>query len=410
MTKSIWFFYFLLNLAFTLQAQNNDSILVSALKSNSYPLQINYAGFTGKGATVLREAISTPQFLLVGEQHGIVEAATFTEALFKEAVPNNFQYLCIETDPFIATQLENIIQQPQDSMDTFFREFPLGVPFYNTHEDFRLLQTALDLSDANGQVLWGVDQVFMAGSRFVFYRLASLAPNNQARELALEYHQKARVAFDELMETGNFEKLFLNQMNDDDFGTLYNLFGKDPSDEAVKMINGLKESQQIYFLWMQGRQYENNLTRVRLIKRQFMEHYRAALKETEFPRVVFRFGATHTYRGLSMYNQFDLGNLASELAEMNGSHAVNFKITGIKGVAQGAMGPASAFDNSDNIHPLILQSLGNRSHDENWIMIDMRPLRKLNTRVTMPIREIIHSYDFWILVPEANPVTMINAN
>jgi hypothetical protein len=410
MKKSTWFFYLPLLMAYTLQAQSTDSILVAALQSNSFSLQINPAGFTGDGASILREAISTPQFLLVGEQHGIVEAATFTEALFKEGITHQFQYLCIETDPFIAAQLEKVIHQPHDSITAFFRAFPLGVPFYNTKEDFQLLQTAVDLSTANGNILWGVDQVFMGGSRFIFYRLAHMASNPQAGELALQYHQKALAAYTETMESGNFEKLFLNQINDGDFSKLYDAFGNDPTDEAVRMITGLKESQMIYSLWMKGQQYDNNFTRVRLIKRQFMEYYRATLEKTELPKVVFRFGATHTYRGLSMYDQFDLGNLVSELAEMNGSHAVNFKITGIKGFAQGPIGPAMAFDNTNDIHPVILQALANRNDSGNWILLDLRPLRKLNPGQTRTIREIIHSYDFWIMVPEAKPVTMINTN
>ena len=223
--------------------------------------------------------------------------------------------------------------------------------------------------------------------------------------MAKEYYEKAQSAFVKFTETGNPGNLMMVQLTDDDFHNLYGAFGTDSSRETVKIINGLKESQQIYSLWMQGNHYENNYTRVRLIKRQFMKYYRQAKQDDELTRVVFRFGLTHTMRGLSMYNQFDLGNLAFELAEMNEMKAISFRITGIKGSAKGFMGPPQSFDNSESIHPAIMESVAGYSPDDGWFLLDFRPLRKLPTQAIQPVRELINSYDFWILVPEAKPVT-----
>jgi hypothetical protein len=387
--------------------QTNDSILVKAVEENLYQFKVENGVFTGSGANVIKEIIPGSQFLLVGEQHGISEPALFTETLFQEAIQFKYSYLAIETDPFVAKKLESTIRESQEAVFEFLKTYPGSVPFYATQEDLKLVQTAVSLSAANESVLWGVDQVFLGAPRLLFSRLSEMAPDPNARQMAEEYYEKAQSAFVKFAETGNPGNLMMVQLTEDDFQNLYDAFGTDSSRETFKMINGLKESQQIYSLWMQGNHYENNYTRVRLIKRQFIEYYRQAKQDDELPRVVFRFGLTHTMRGLSMYDQFDLGNLAFELAEMNEMKAISFRITGIKGSAQGFMGPPQSFDNTDSIHPAIMESVAGHSPDEGWFLLDFRPLRKLPTQVIQPVRELIHSYDFWVLVPAAKPVTNI---
>jgi hypothetical protein len=388
-------------------SQSTNEILVGAIRENLYHLMIDDGVLSGTGASLIQESIPGSQFLLVGEQHGIAEPTIFTDALFREAMQHHYRYLCIETDPFIASALESAIGHSRDSVIALLKNFPKSVPFYGTHEDLRLLQTVVGLSPAQYSVLWGVDQVFMGTPRFLFYRLAELAPDYNARQLALSYFEKSQEAYRDVAQTGDFSKFIILQLKDDDFEKLYEAFGKNFSKEAVRMIYGLQESQAIYFLWLQGRQYENNYTRVRLLKRQFLDYYRQALLSEELPRVLFRFGLTHTMRGLSMYDQYDLGNLAYELAEMNEMKAVNFRITGIKGSAQGIMGPPVPFDNTGSIHPIILQSIEEHTPNLGWILLDFRPLRHLQPNIIQPVREFIHSYDFWILVPDAKPVTYL---
>jgi hypothetical protein len=382
-----------------------DSVLVKAIEENLYQFKIENGVFTGSGANLIKEIIPGSQFLLVGEQHGISEPALFTETLFREAIQYKYSYLAIETDPFVAKELENISRESREAVHGFLKTYPGGVPFYATQEDLKLIQTAVGLSAANGSVLWGVDQVFLGAPRLLFSRLSEMAPDSVARQMAKEYFERAQSAFLKFSETGNPGNLIMVQLTEDDFQNLYGAFGTDSSMETVKIINGLKESQHVYSLWMQGSHYENNYSRVRLIKRQFMEYYRQAKQVDELPRVVFRFGLTHTMRGLTMYDQFDLGNLAFELAEMNEMKAISFRITGIKGSAQGFMGPPQSFDNTESIHPAIMESVADHSPDEGWFLLDFRPLRKLPAQVIQPVRELIHSYDFWILVPEAQPVT-----
>jgi hypothetical protein len=240
--------------------QTNDSILVKAVEENLYQFKVENGVFTGSGANVIKEIIPGSQFLLVGEQHGISEPALFTETLFQEAIQFKYSYLAIETDPFVAKKLESTIRESQEAVFEFLKTYPGSVPFYATQEDLKLVQTAVSLSAANESVLWGVDQVFLGAPRLLFSRLSEMAPDPNARQMAEEYYEKAQSAFVKFAETGNPGNLMMVQLTEDDFQNLYDAFGTDSSRETFKMINGLKESQQIYSLWMQGNHYENNYT------------------------------------------------------------------------------------------------------------------------------------------------------
>ncbi|MCB0684196.1 MAG: hypothetical protein KDC32_25310, partial [Saprospiraceae bacterium] len=103
-------------------------------------LQVKGDFFTGPGAAVIQEAIADQQFLLVGEQHGIAEVGQFTKALYLAAQSYGFQYLCIETDPFIAAKLERLMEGDLAAYRDFCAKFPFTIPFYNNEGDFEFLQ------------------------------------------------------------------------------------------------------------------------------------------------------------------------------------------------------------------------------------------------------------------------------
>lgn len=393
----------------TVNAQKSDSLLTVAFKANTYQLKLNADGkFEGSALPVLRKAIAESQFLLVGEQHGIVEAASFTKALMHEAKPSGYSHFCIETDPYIAAKLAELAKADMSEVVDFMKTNPMSVPFYNSREDFELIQVAVDLFGNQSEVLWGVDQVFMAADRYVFSQLVEIATTEAAGKLAKTYHQKAMEGFEEMMKTGNPTKLLMSSLTKTDFESLKKAFGNDPKSKAVRMIADMEKSQAIYQLWMTGKYYENNNSRVQLMKAQFMDYYNRASVSNSNPKAVFKFGMTHTYRGLSMYDQFDLGNLASELAEMNGSKSVHFAVQGVKGKSQGPFGPAQSFDSSADMNKALLEAISPLLSSDDWIVIDMRPLRaKLPASVLKPIHQLVHGYDFWVYVPAANPVTIL---
>lgn len=398
--------FFLLVLPTLLSSQ--DSLLVATIQQNSYSLSVNEGTFSGEGAKVLQEAMQGQQFLLVGEQHGIVEVGTFTNALLAAAQPLGFQYFCIETDPFIAKKLEALVGEGKSALDAFVRSFPMAIPFYDNSEDFPMLQTALQTSTGDLPKLWGVDQVFAAAPRYLFQRLSEIAPNAAAKAMAEDYLKQGQAGIQAAMKSGDFNQMILNTLQAEDFERLLNAFGNEPQLESTQIIQGMLKTKEIYAAWYAGKYHQNNYIRSKLMKRQFMQYYREAEKLTSTPKVVFKFGATHTYRGLSYYHIFDLGNLVAELAAMNEMESLHIHFSGIKGKASSGLQGVQSFDQQKDIAPEIWAGIADRASGDDWIMVDMRPLReKFGRRKLKPIKSEVFNYDFWIFVPEATPVTTI---
>lgn len=383
-----------------------DSLLIEAVKANTYALTVDQGQFKGSGAQPLQEALGGKQFLLVGEQHGIVEVGAFTRALYTAAQPQGFNYFCIETDPFIAEKLEQLVDDGQSALSAFTKEFPLSIPFYDNPEDFALLETALQSNAGEDPVFWGIDQVFAAAPRYLFKHLTEIAPNKAAKDMAAAYLQQGIDGFNKVMKTGDFTQMLLMQLTSEDFEKLHGTFGRDSASEAVRIIEGLANTKEIYDTWYAGQYYQNNLIRSKLMKKQFMDYYRRAAAKAPHPKVIFKFGATHTYRGLSYYQIFDVGNLASELAAMNGLESLHIHFSGLQGKANAGLQGTQSFDAKKDVHPILWEAIKEKAEATDWIMVDMRPLREKFGRKTLkPIKSEVFNYDFWIFVPQATAVT-----
>ncbi len=380
---------------------------MAALKKNIYSISIENDRFAGDGANILQKAIQGQQFLLVGEQHGIQEVGAFTKALFLEGVPHGFEYLCFETDPFIAQKLENLVNEGLESLQAFSKELPLTIPFYNNVEDFDFLDKVLKNSQAKGSIFWGVDQVFAAAPRYLFSRLAEIAPNQEAKTLAEQYLQTGIEGFNAFIQTQDQSKSLMSLLRPEDFKKLFAAFGSEEKQESTRILKGIQKTQEIYGYYFAGKQYDNNSVRAKLMKKQFMDYYRNAQKHTPEPKVVFKFGSTHTYKGLSYYDQLDLGNMVYELAAMNGNSALYVSVLGLKGETSSGFAGKQAFDNSKNINPLILEAIQERANaSKEWLLIDLKTIRhQFSKRKIAPLRDIVFNYDFLVIVPEAKPVS-----
>ena len=361
---------FLLNSTLSLLLAQ-DSLLVATIRQHTYNLSLSEQSFSGDGVAVLQEAMKAPQFLLVGEQHGIVEVGAFTNALLKAARPLGFEYFCIETDPFIAKKLEQLVGEGKPALEEFVKAFPLAIPFYDNHEDVPMLSSALAAGKGPVPRFWGVDQVFAAAPRYLFHRLTEIAPDAQAKALAADYLQKGREGLQAVMKSGDFNQMILNKLEDKDFEQMLTAFGDDPQSESTQIIRGMMKTKEIYAAWYAGKYHQNNLIRSKLMKKQFMAYYRQAEQLNPRPKVVFKFGATHTYRGLSYYHIFDLGNLAAEIAAMNEMESLHIHFSGIKGKANSSLQGIQNFDSQEDIAPEIWAAIADRAEGKDWIMIDM---------------------------------------
>lgn len=383
-----------------------DSLIVKALQDNTYSFGIENGAFTGTGTSILEEAIANSQFLPVGEQHGIREIGEFTKVLFEQASKKGFKYMAIETDPFTATKVEELANGTVDEAKAHLQKFPLTIPFYDNNEDFEFLKGVVTNSDAD-PTFWGLDQTFVAGTRYLFSQLMELASTDEEQNVAAEYFKKANEAFGEAMQDMNPNKIYLVRMEEADFEKLSETFCGNGEDIACQIVQEIRKSKEIYQYWYDGKYLENNSVRSELMKRHFMDYYRNAQKAgDELPKVVFKFGANHCVRGLTYVHIFDLGNLISELAAMNGTSSFHVLFTGAKGTTHNQLQGTQPFDATEGWHENVKAALGDRLDTEDWLLVDMRPIRKIRMKkASDDFKRLVFGWDVWIIVPEAHAVT-----
>jgi hypothetical protein len=263
---------------------------------------------------------------------------------------------------------------------------------------------------------WGIDQEFFFSPVYHFERLREIAPDAKARAATDEFYEKTQLEFKRAIESRNPSSAFILTATAADFDRLEAAFGSRNA-EAKQILRHLRESAEIYQKNSRGEIYANNLQRSRLLKRNFMSFYNAALKTEKQPKVFFKFGASHVTRGRNFVNVFDLGNMVSELAESQGTASFHvlviaaggtynkfFPFIGNEADKQKKLVPANVYSYAE------MQPFLSLADSSSWKVIDLRPLRPLlgtNQLPNLPrgLAGIISGFDAVVLVNEAHPAT-----
>jgi len=401
-------FSFLVALLIPFFCFSQDSLLLKTFEENSYQLEIKNQELSGSSLPIILKAIKESQFLMIGEQHGIKEVAEFATALSKKSFEEGFEFLCVETDPYVAEKLESLATIDMDYINSFVQQFPFAVPFYDTKEEFELIRKFTSATNNADENIWGIDQMYMGSPRFAFNILSEEAKNDKSQSLIAEYVEAAKSQFNSFLKSNNPLQLPMMQLKDSDFERLAKQFNTNSDTKVTQLITDLQTSQEIYQHVFSGENYWNNYKRSKLMKRQFMDYYNRTTAQDKIPKVILKFGAVHTSKGLSPVHLYDLGNMVSELAEMNGSKAANFKITAVKGESLDYTGAINTFNNSKNLIPEIKKLYEENDDNKKWIFIDLKSIRsELPHAEIEKIKDFVFTYDYWIIIPQANPLTKL---
>lgn len=401
-------------------AQDN-TILVNQLKENSLPVIYKDGKLSGVGADFLFREAEKAQFFLIGEEHGIAENPLFAAAILQELNRFGYKYFASEIGKLTMTRLEKSAQNKpaNEVLADFNRRYPFSLPFYNWKEEGVLMETALKLPRGKVPTIWGLDQEFFFSPVYHFERLLELAPNAKSKAVVDEYYQKTKVELAKSIETKNPSAAFIVTAKPADFEKLRTAFtAKDT--EANQILNDLQTSAEIYQKNSVGKIYENNLQRSRFLKQRFMEFYEQALKIEKTPKVFFKFGAAHVVRGRNYVNVFDVGSLASEIADANKMNSFHILILATDGV-QNKYFPfvGNEADKKKKIDPTKVYGYFDVSpfmslaEPQNWKVIDLRQFRALvgTKKLTNPpngFTDLIFNFDAVLLVGNATSATLFD--
>jgi len=401
------------------QSAETDTALLSELKKNSHALSIGEGQLSGEGAEFLTAEAGRAQFCLVGEEHGFAENSIFAAALLRRIHQVGYKYFASEIGKLTTGRLEPAARQTnvREVFAEFNQRYPFSLPFFNWREEADLLTVALGPPRGKLPTWWGIDQEFFFSPIYHFERLRQLAKTPDSQKVVGEYYEKVRTELARSREAHNPQSAFIVSAKPDDFKNLEAAFS-DKDTEAREIVRALQESWQIYQKNFRGEQYVNNLQRSRLLKRNFMSYYDEAHKLEKQPHVFFKFGAAHIFRGRNYVNVFDLGNMASELAESQG--ATSFHILVL--AADGTYNKYIPFigNEADKTKKLDAQSVYSYldvkpfvtlAESADWQVIDLRPLRPLLgtkqlSQVPRGFTEVICGFDAVVVVKQAHPSSL----
>ncbi|MGI8765937.1 MAG: hypothetical protein ACR2KM_05415 [Gemmatimonadaceae bacterium] len=164
------------------------------------------------------------------------------------------------------------------------------------------------------------------------------------------------------LDTGKTsEGRFLRTATEADFRALRAAF-RTGSPEATRILDELETSGAIYRANFDRHGNASNELRSQLMKRHLWAYYEAAVRAGDaHAKVMFKLGALHAGRGLNALGVYDVGDAASELAELHGEMSFHIGFWSL--------------DPDDVLLPVLRAVPAN-----SWAVVDLRSLRPLLAR------------------------------
>ncbi len=348
------------------------------------------------GAEFLLREAARAEFTVIGESHGNVETCTLTGWLLDELRAHGYRSFATETGPCTTDHLVGVARADGAAgVVGFVRSYPFAVAFLFWQEEAQLFADAV----AGDYGVWGLDQEFTGSPGFLLSHLAANAASEDARALASDWSAREQDALAHFMATRDPSKGFMARADAEAWRALDAAFADE--DAALRrMLAELRASQEIYGHYHGGRYYENNRSRIALMKRHFADRLAA-----EPGKVLLKFGAAHAGRGYSPFDQLDIGNHAAEAAVARGGDSFHVFVFGKKSVAA----DGAERDLIDPASPTarLLAALPEDGADS---VIDLRALRpalsnKTARREQAELHALVFRFDALVLLAELRAST-----
>ena len=254
----------------------------------------------------------------------------------------------------------------------------------------------------------------MGAPRLLLSRILAQHPGPDAKKEAERLLQKNDEARAAAAKTSNPGDMFMFKVSDDELNHFRDLLRRQGTPASLALLDALTESREIYQKNMDGRGFESNRQRALLMKKTFVADYRAADQPgTKPPKILFKFGAWHMFKGINPLHNNDMGNFVAEMADGQSMKSVHILMLAVKGSQLHFAGIGRPFqptpfnlaeDKDSNF--LYLKPLFDAVQPEGMTMFDLRAFRKGFWELGPIDREmerLIFGIDFLILVPNAVP-------
>ena len=381
-------------------AQESAPRVADLVGRNSHTFEFSATTLRGAGADFLRGQTAGTQFVLLGEDHMDHATPLFAGALFRMLHDTHgYLHLVVEQDPVaIEDALQPGVRGRAERIAAHARRYPTLYEF-DTDEDLAFVAQVGGLVPGR-DAIWGVEQA--TGAVRYLEELVALAPDEIARDRAAALLAAAMAADP---GPGYSVNWLAAASTTDELAQLAAAYRAPAGSRAARLLDGLAKSVEIFGYYRRAEAGEyvglyNNTVREEVLKRNFLERYRAAAIEERMPKAMFKFGANHLYHGKNPTQAFPIGNLAHEMAIANG--ATGF---GLYVIALGD-GYRSYED-----YPAWLRPLLPAEPPRSPTIIDLRALRPYQRLFREGVapdqvweqRALLHGYDAIVILPGSRP-------
>lgn len=384
--------------------------LAEALRQSALPISLEHGRPVGPGADWIARESANAQFVLIGEDHGMAEAPRIAAALWNARMGGAFQQLVIETGPYATAEMADALRAGNGGLAALNARHPTAIPFFTWREDGEMAEAAVASDGA--AALCGVDQEFILSGRMLFRSLSTRAPTPAAAKMAVDFAARDDALYADMVAKRDPSASLLTRLEPEDFASLRRAFAGRA--DALALIADLETSAEIYAL-QSSDPTRSNAMRSTLMKRNFMRCYRNAAQKMPL-RAMFRMGAFHVGRGRNPLGLFDLGNLASELAQSNGRTSLHLLVIAAGGVANrwfpfapDEAAKRTAYNAKDELGVVGALPLLDAADRKHWTLLPLAPLRtrpELRRAGGEAFDQLVFGYDAVIVVPEAQAAVL----
>jgi hypothetical protein len=368
----ITLFIFNFSIGQTKKIATDEEILTKCILENTNYFTFDGQKPNGKGWNIIENLFAENQFVAWGEYHNSPLLSQLTSYALESASKNGFKTWCVETSPFIASELMRIAKskKPFDTILQIAKDRPnfTTFPFFKTKEDVNMLSTANRL----GYSIWGVDQEFQMSFPYCIDKIYQAQPQNIKNQYKGVYD-------------GLKKKWWMP-----DFELLDSLKKIVKQPHYKDILDGIKISEKIY-------SDDDNILRASLMKNNFYNYYDASKNKKE--KVFFKMGNNHLARGMNFEtNLYDIGNAIFELAQRNKTNFSNVYLMVRYNEEKGKI--IDDLEESNNQNPKIFSKLYDK---EKWVLVDLRTLRlkmRYDNSITSDTYKVIEKYDYVLISPE----------
>jgi hypothetical protein len=389
--------------------------LADALRGATSPITLTAKGeLADTGGKLMADAILDAQFVLLGESHYSRETPQLATAVCRLMHPDSY---AVEAGPYAAAYVNGLLKDPDRTARMKERELahPASMAFLNAEQENDLAASCAASTKNRNFALWGLDQEF-EGAASVLLQQMSAQPNGRTSAGAIRSAlQRDKQAEAKARSTGDATQLFLLSASDNDVAELQAAIDVDGTPTARSMMREIARSRTIYRLNLAGSP-DSNSERASLLKKNFLEDYRALQENTPHPRILLKFGDNHMWKGFNDTHQLDLGDFVAEMASVEHTASLHIQVIAARGTLAGFGGYARPMKDEPFVladipeygwlKPLIEMLPADKGARSNGIVVDLRKLRFREIAMPSEWQHLVYGYDLLVMLPEFTPANL----